>query len=51
MPSINIYLNEELFEFVKADKSKIIQKALEDYIKKIQNIQKKQSSAADTIED
>ena len=28
MPTIQIYLNQELFDFVKADKSKIIQRAL-----------------------
>lgn len=31
MPAINIYLPEELFELVKANKSKIIQQALKEY--------------------
>ena len=31
MPVINIYLDEELFELVKKDKSKIIQRALKEY--------------------
>jgi hypothetical protein len=31
MPVINIYLDEELFEFVKTDKSKIIQQALKEF--------------------
>ena len=34
MPSIQIYLDEELFEFVKNDKSKIIQQALKEYKEK-----------------
>jgi hypothetical protein len=34
MPVINIYLDEELFEFVKNDKSKIIQQALEEFKEK-----------------
>ena len=38
MPVINIYLNEELFEFVKQDKSKIIQEALNAYIEKQQEL-------------
>ena len=32
MPAINIYLPEELFEYVKQDKSKIIQQALKEYV-------------------
>jgi len=31
MPVINIYLDEELFEFVKKDKSRIVQQALEEF--------------------
>ena len=31
MPVINIYLDEELFEFVKRDRSRIIQKALRQF--------------------
>lgn len=34
MPAIQIYLNQELFDFVKKDKSKIIQKALKEYKQK-----------------
>ena len=34
MPSIQIYLDEELFEFVRNDKSKIIQQALKEYKEK-----------------
>ena len=34
MPSIHIYLDEKLFEFVKDNKSKIIQQALKELIKK-----------------
>jgi hypothetical protein len=30
MPIITIYLNEELWEFVKAEKSKIIQQAIRE---------------------
>ena len=31
MPTINVYLSEELFELVKTNKSKIIQQALKLY--------------------
>jgi hypothetical protein len=31
MPTIQIYLNQELFDFVKKEKSKIIQQALKEY--------------------
>lgn len=31
MPTIQIYLNQELFDFVKKEKSKIIQQALQEY--------------------
>ena len=31
MPTINVYLPEELFELVKANKSRIIQQALKLY--------------------
>ena len=31
MPTIQIYLNQELFDYVKKDKSKIIQQALKEY--------------------
>ena len=34
MPVINIYVDEQLFEFVKKDKSKIVQQALKEYIEK-----------------
>ena len=33
MPTIQIYLNQELFDFVKNNKSKIIQQALKEYKK------------------
>ena len=36
MPSVNIYLNEELFEYVKKNKSKIIQEALQEHKEKHQ---------------
>ena len=39
MPAIQIYLNQQLFDFVKDDKSKIIQQALKELIQK-QNQQK-----------
>ena len=53
MPSVNIYLNEELFEFIKKDKSKIIQQALHDYIEKLkhsQNMQNKQPEPETPVE-
>ena len=31
MPTIQIYLNQELFDFVKKNKSKIVQQALKEY--------------------
>jgi len=31
MPTIQIYLNQELFDYVKKDKSKIIQQALKEF--------------------
>jgi len=31
MPVVNIYLNEELFEYVKENKSRIIREALEEH--------------------
>ena len=34
MPAIQIYLNQELFDYVKKDKSKIIQQALKEYKEK-----------------
>ncbi len=45
MPVINIYLDEELFEFVKNDKSKIIQQALKEYIKRYNEANKSYASA------
>jgi len=36
MPSVQIYLNEELFEFIKADKSRIVQQALKELKEKQQ---------------
>jgi hypothetical protein len=32
MPSVQIYLNQQLFDFIKKDKSRIVQKALKQYI-------------------
>ncbi len=37
MPVINIYLDEELFEFVRKDKSRIIQQALAELKEKQMN--------------
>jgi len=37
MPSLQIYLNQELFDFVRHDKSRIIQKALKEYIARRKN--------------
>ena len=34
MPTIQIYLNQELFDFVRKEKSKIIQQALKEYKQK-----------------
>jgi len=34
MPVITIYLNEELWEFVKSDKSRIIQQAVKELMDK-----------------
>jgi len=31
MPAVNVYLNEELFEYVKKNKSKIVQEALREH--------------------
>ena len=39
MPVINIYLDEELFEFVKKNKSKIIQDALQEHKEKLKQQQ------------
>jgi len=44
MPVVNVYLSEELFEFVKKSKSKIIQKALKEYIEKLQQLKKQQTT-------
>jgi hypothetical protein len=46
MPTIQIYLNQELFDFVKADKSKIIQRALIELKEKLKTIPL--SKSADT---
>jgi hypothetical protein len=35
MPTIQIYLNQELFDFVKKNKSRIIQQALTEYKEKL----------------
>ena len=53
MPTIQIYLNQELFDFVKNDKSKIIQQALQDYIEQLkhkQNIKNKNSEPETPLE-
>jgi DNA-directed RNA polymerase subunit K/omega len=34
MPVINIYLSQELLEFIKKNKSKIVQQALQEYKEK-----------------
>jgi len=34
MPVVNVYLSEELFEYVKKSKSKIIQEALREHKEK-----------------
>ena len=36
--AINIYLTEKLYEFIKKDKSKIVQQALEEYIQKQEHL-------------
>ena len=48
MPVINIYLDKELYEFVKIDKSKIIKQALQDYIEKLKHSQNRQSIILET---
>ena len=37
MPNLTIYLNEELYDYVKKDASKIIQEALKLYKSKTKN--------------
>jgi metal-responsive CopG/Arc/MetJ family transcriptional regulator len=44
MLSIQIYLDQELFEFVKKNKSKIIQQALKQYIEKQKKLKDRDSS-------
>jgi hypothetical protein len=46
MPVVNVYLSEELFEFVKKNKSKIIQQALKEYKEKLEQQKKQQTSPA-----
>ena len=43
MPTLQIYLNQELFDFVKKDKSKIIQKALNELNEKNNPLKKTQT--------
>jgi hypothetical protein len=43
MPTIQIYLNQELFDFVRKDKSKIIQKALNELKEKNNPLKKTQT--------
>ena len=40
MPPVVIYLNNELYEFIKKDKSKICQQALKEYKEKLQQQKK-----------
>jgi len=40
MPTITVYLNDELYDFVKGRASEVIQKSLMDYIKKTSKIKK-----------
>ena len=44
MPVINIYLSQELLEFIKDDKSKIVQQALKEYIEKLKQLKKQQTT-------
>ena len=48
MPTIQIYLNQELFDFVKADKSKIIQRALIELKQKLKTAAPSQTNALTT---
>jgi len=48
MPTIQIYLNQELFDFVKKEKSRIIQQALQDYIEKLKHSQNRQNIIPET---
>ena len=48
MPVINIYLDKELYEFVKIDKSKIIKQALKDYIEKLKHNQNRKNKTPGT---
>ena len=48
MPTIQIYLNQELFEFIKKNKSRIIQQALQDYIEKLKHSQNRQNKTPET---
>ena len=41
MPVINIYLSQELFDFIKKNKSKIVQQALQEYKEKQEKSEKK----------
>jgi len=43
MPTIQIYLNQELFDFVKKEKSKIIQQALKELKEKNNPLKKTQT--------
>lgn len=44
MPPVVIYLNNELYEFIKKNKSKICQQALKEYKEKLQEQKKKQTT-------
>jgi len=45
MPVVNIYLNEELFEYVKENKSRIIREALEEHKEKHISTKKTKNSS------
>jgi len=45
MPVVNVYLSEELFEYVKKSKSKIVQQALKEHKEKLQQQKSKQTPA------
>ena len=42
MPTITVYLNDELYDFVKGRASEVIQNALMDYKKKVSKKEKPQ---------
>jgi len=44
MPSVNIYLSEDLFEYIKKNKSKIVKEALKEHKEKHRQQKKHQAS-------